>query len=386
MKEESGRLSFQILVIEDQTRHQKIFKETFLAELNANVEFATTGEEGLARIAAGLRPDLVVLDLDLPGISGREVLKRLKNDIRTRIIPVIILTGSSSQIVEMDLLENGAEDYLEKGSHPEILVSRIRAQVRHKKAIDRLQQLAIDRDIFAAGVLANINTTHKILGEQSEQVKALLASDPERHGNEVRALMDSMCEHASRLGQFASDVIQSVRDSQRFANPQPVSLDEFINIVNSVPAPSKEGKAGISFSSQGPLGAIYADPDYFRIVMLNLIQNISERAHSTVDTNAATEAPRKVKASLTARDAKLPGYESAVELIIRDFGRPIPEREIASLFEPRMASVDGNATPTFDIGLAVVSNAVKKIGGQIWVEQPKDGNEGSEFHLILPRD
>lgn len=382
MKEESGKPEFQILVIEDQTRHQKIFQDTFLTELNAAVRFATTGEEGLEFVANGGRPDLVVLDLDLPRISGREVLRQLKADVRTRLIPVIILTGSSSQIVEMDLLENGAEDYLEKGSHPEILVSRIRAQIRHKKAIDRLQQLAIDRDIFAAGVLANINSTHKTLFAQSEQVKAMLADNPESRCQEIFALMDIMCEHASRLGQFASDVIQSVRDSHRRTNPQQVSLEEFVTIVNGVPPPSREDKVGIEFRPTGTLGSVHVDPDYFRIVMMNIMQNIAERAAGPLPQGS----DRKVPVEISVRPAPQAGKPPAIQVVIRDFGSPIPPDHLSTLFEPRIAGTGSDDQTTFDISLAVVSNAVKKIGGQIRAENPTDNKGGSEFHLTLPTD
>jgi DNA-binding response OmpR family regulator len=380
VKEDSGKPEFQILVIEDQTRHQKIFQDTFLTELNAAVRFATTGEEGLEFIAGGGRPDLVVLDLDLPRISGREVLRQIKADIRTRLIPVIILTGSSSQIVEMDLLENGAEDYLEKGSHPDILVSRIRAQIRHKKAIDRLQQLAIDRDIFAAGVLANINSTHKTLFAQSEQVQGMLAENPEGRRQEIFAMMDEMCEHASRLGQFANDVIQSVRDSHRRTNPQNVSLAEYVGIVNSVPPPSREDKVGIEFQPVGTLGTIHVDPDYFRIVMMNIIQNITERA-SRQQTQGGS---RKVPVEISVRPAVMAGTNGAVDVVVRDFGDAIPPEKLATLFEPRIAGTGIDDQTTFDISLAVVSNAVRKIGGQIRAESPGDNKGGSEFHLILP--
>lgn len=380
MKQGTSTANFNILVIEDQTRHQKIFRDTFLSELNAEARFANSGEEGLASIAGDEKPDLVILDLDLPKMSGREVLQRIKSDIATRLIPVIILTGSSSQIVEMDLLENGAEDYLEKGSHPEILLSRIKAQIRHKRAIDRLQQLTIDRDIFAAGVLAHISTTHKSLNEESDKIKSMLASDPVGNTPEILKLMDQMCEQASRLGQFSNDVIQSVRDSHRSANPQEISLDDFMRIATSISAKSRTPGANstISFEmkSDEKLGIVCVDRDYFRIVMLNILQNIAERAKTSSE---------KIPLSMQTEPAKLPGFDRAVKLVIRDFGVSIPQKNLASLFEPRITSSD-DATPTFDISLAVVSNAVRKLNGLIWAENPDDKKGGSEFHLILPRD
>lgn len=91
-----------------------------------------TGEEAISRIS-DVGPDLVLLDLMLPGVDGMEVCKRIKQSEATRKIPVIMLTAKSEDSDIIAGLEVGADDYLTKPFSPRILVARIRAVLRRTK-------------------------------------------------------------------------------------------------------------------------------------------------------------------------------------------------------------------------------------------------------------
>ena len=88
-----------------------------------------SGEEGLADIRK-TRPDLVLLDLMLPGIDGMEVCRRLKQDPETKDIPVIIISAKGDETDIVAGLELGADDYLAKPFSPKILLARIRTVLR----------------------------------------------------------------------------------------------------------------------------------------------------------------------------------------------------------------------------------------------------------------
>jgi len=96
------------------------------------VTVAGTGEEGL-RAALREPPDLVILDLMLPGLDGLEVCRRLKADPRTRYTPVIMVTAKGEEADVVTGLELGADDYLTKPFSPKVLVARIRAVVRRRE-------------------------------------------------------------------------------------------------------------------------------------------------------------------------------------------------------------------------------------------------------------
>jgi len=93
------------------------------------VSDARDGESGLA-LAIQKNPDIVLVDLMLPGIDGLEVCRRLKSNTRTAAIPLIILTAKSSESDRVVGLELGADDYVVKPFSPRELVARIRALLR----------------------------------------------------------------------------------------------------------------------------------------------------------------------------------------------------------------------------------------------------------------
>lgn len=79
-----------------------------------------------ALTANGARPDLIVLDLVMPGLDGLEVLRRLQDEEDLKEIPVIVLTGRESDKIVQEVFELGADDYLTKPFSPTELVSRLR--------------------------------------------------------------------------------------------------------------------------------------------------------------------------------------------------------------------------------------------------------------------
>ena len=93
---------------------------------------ATTGEQALIQ-GASERPDLIVLDLMLPGVDGLDVTKALKSDQKTKNIPIIMLTAKGEEADIVVGLELGADDYVTKPFSPKILVARIKAVLRRRE-------------------------------------------------------------------------------------------------------------------------------------------------------------------------------------------------------------------------------------------------------------
>lgn len=93
---------------------------------------AQSGEQAI-QIVRQSHPDLVILDLMLPGIDGLEVTKNLKNDEKTRDIPIVMVTAKGEESDIVTGLELGANDYISKPFSPRVLVARIRAILRRRK-------------------------------------------------------------------------------------------------------------------------------------------------------------------------------------------------------------------------------------------------------------
>ena len=113
---------------------------------------AASGEKGLA-LAAASPPSLILLDLMLPGVDGREVCRRLKAGEATRSIPVVMLTARGEDTDVVAGLELGADDYIAKPFSPKVLVARVRSVLRHRagaatvEAADRLRLHELDIDL-----------------------------------------------------------------------------------------------------------------------------------------------------------------------------------------------------------------------------------------------
>jgi DNA-binding response OmpR family regulator len=115
----------QVLVVEDDANTTDIVK-AYLEKAGYNVLTAHDGDEGLAA-ARYYSPDLILLDLLLPGVSGADICRTLR---RESAIPIIMLTALSTEQDKLNGLDLGADDYLTKPFSPRELVARVRAVLR----------------------------------------------------------------------------------------------------------------------------------------------------------------------------------------------------------------------------------------------------------------
>ena len=119
----------KILVVEDEEAIQELIRYNLNKEGFDRVRLCDSGEAALAQ-AAEFKPDLILLDLMLPGIDGLSVCRRLRRDARTAAVPIIMLTAKSEESDIVTGLEVGADDYLAKPFSPKVLIARIKSVLR----------------------------------------------------------------------------------------------------------------------------------------------------------------------------------------------------------------------------------------------------------------
>lgn len=138
-----------ILIVEDDTNINNLLKEALEKE-QYNCEQAFSGTE--AKMLLEVRKySVVLLDLMLPGISGEEVLKVIREQGK---IPVIVLTAKDDLDAKVDILTNGADDYITKPFEIKEVIARVQVQLRHakpeqEKDILVYKELVLDRDSFS---------------------------------------------------------------------------------------------------------------------------------------------------------------------------------------------------------------------------------------------
>jgi two-component system phosphate regulon response regulator PhoB len=123
-------MSATVLVVEDEPQIQELVAVN-LEHLGHRVLRASSAEEAETAIRAAL-PDVLVLDWMLPGESGLSFARRLRNDERTRDLPILMLTARAMEQDKISGLEAGADDYLTKPFSPKELAARIKAVLRRR--------------------------------------------------------------------------------------------------------------------------------------------------------------------------------------------------------------------------------------------------------------
>jgi CheY-like chemotaxis protein len=107
---------------------------------DVSVEEFSSGEAGLERAAADPPPDLVLLDLNLPGVNGFEVLRSLRAEERTRKVPVIVVTSSQEERDVQRAYESGANSFVSKSDSPERTLQRLRLLPVYWLELNRLPE------------------------------------------------------------------------------------------------------------------------------------------------------------------------------------------------------------------------------------------------------
>ncbi len=175
----------RILIVDDDVIVRETIRDS-VEHLGYATREAGSAEEALDHLTKEL-PDLILLDVRMPGITGIELCRQLKADQATHLIPVVLLTAQGELDTRVAGLEAGADDYFTKPVHLRELRARLRALIRLKRVVEELEQaenmittlaLTIEaRDTYTAGHCVRLASYAVELGERlglsSEEVGAL---------------------------------------------------------------------------------------------------------------------------------------------------------------------------------------------------------------------
>lgn len=226
-----------ILIVDDSPENITILSD--LLESCYQVRVATSGEKALRIAGSSPRPDLILLDVIMPGMDGYQVFERLRADPVTRDIPVIFVTSMDSTEAEQQGLDVGAVDYITKPIVPPIVLARIHTQLELKQARDRLSH----QNAWLEAEVSRRMAENELIQEVSIRALAHLAEarDPET-GN-----------HILRTQGYVQQLAVALKDSPRFSG---ILTERYIKLLSRSAPLHDIGKVGIPdaiLQKPGPL-------------------------------------------------------------------------------------------------------------------------------------
>jgi DNA-binding response OmpR family regulator len=216
----------RILVVEDEMQIARNLRD-YLED--AGFEVTVVGDGGGALASArGARPDLVVLDLGLPGIDGLDVARELR---RSTNVPIVMLTARGEETDRVVGLEIGADDYLVKPFSPKELVARVRAVLRRTSRTGAAEILrTADIEVDLSKMRARVDGRYVDLTPTEFQLLATFVREPGRVFTRAQ-LQDSL--HGDTLESYERAIDAHVKNLRRKIEPEP-SRPRYVLTVHGV--------------------------------------------------------------------------------------------------------------------------------------------------------
>ena len=201
----------RILVIDDEDRNLRLM-EALLAPLGYAVDLARNGEEGLVK-AAESPPDLILLDVMMPGIDGFEVVRRLKADEDARIIPVVMVTALHDVEDRVKALEAGADDFLTKPVDKTVLRARVQSLLKVKAYNDHMRNYQQELEAEVAKRTEELQQAFEKVKESSLETIYRLARAAEYKDEDTGTHIMRMSHYAAAVARelgLPEDEVESI--------------------------------------------------------------------------------------------------------------------------------------------------------------------------------
>jgi signal transduction histidine kinase len=358
-----------VLIVEDNPELNQFLADTLAAEYR--VERAFNGTEGLARARAA-RPDLILTDLMMPGLTGDRMIRELRRLPELADVPVIVLSARADDALRIELLRDGAQDYVTKPCSREELLARVRTFVelqRRQRALEsalaalrasqdevlRREKLAV-LGRLAAGVAHELRHPLGVIANSAYYLSLVLADGA---GPDVRDHLELMTTQIAMAETIISDLMTYATRPPTLAAPTAVPrlIHEQLARVGGL----EQVTADLQIAADLP--EIAVDDAQVGQAIYNLLLNASQ----------ALEGRR---GRLTIRAARDNG---AVRVDVADDGPGIPAERLEQIFEPLFSTRPRG----IGLGLTVSRALVEANGGRLTVAS--EPGRGATFSVHLPR-
>ena len=352
-----------ILVVDDQPANIQIVGSV-LGNFGHEIIPASDGATALKRLAVRL-PDLILLDVLMPGMDGHEVCRQVKMNAAWKDIPVIFLSAADDKELIVRALNVGGVDYITKPFNHSELVTRVRTQLALKHARDRLKQLAEDKDELIGilthdlkNYLGGVNMSAELLHNQAKRF-----SD-----DKLILLSENIYRSSGQLLTFLKEFLANASADYGFV-VKPGSVD-LVGVAKNVVAQYEETarRKNLAVKTDFPetVAKVLADATALDQVLDNLV------------SNALKFSPPGKEIFVSVRVT-----EGHAECIVRDQGPGFSPEDKTRMFRRygRLSARPTGGEPSTGLGLSIVLKLVQAMNGELLCDSHKD--QGTTFTVRL---
>jgi PAS domain S-box-containing protein len=161
-----------ILVVDDQPQNSELL-EAYLVPQGYEIVKAATGEEALRKLAGG-QIDLILLDVIMPGMDGFEVTRRIRQDVKTRLMPIILVTALRETEDRIQGIKAGSDDYITKPVDKMELLARVESLLKVKAYNDLMSNYRSELESEVVKMTEELRRSNKALAEQNAGLSAII--------------------------------------------------------------------------------------------------------------------------------------------------------------------------------------------------------------------
>jgi signal transduction histidine kinase len=380
----------RILVVDDNDANRYAVARMLRAAGMETFE-ATSGHEAIER--ARDRADAIVLDVNLPDMSGFEVVRALRDDPRAAMIPIVHLSASYMRDESHAFgLENGANGFLTHPVDPTVLLATLRGLLRARRLEDERERLLAIAERARADAEEANRAKSEFLATMSHELRtpinAILGYTQILEMGIAGPVAAEQRTHLDRLRRSAAHLLSLVNELLDLAKVesgalrvelQQLRVSDVVEDALAIARPQALAR-GIGVSSDDGLArkSIVADPGRVRQIVVNLLSNAikfsAPGGRVSLGASLVEDPPNEA----------LRGARRYVALAVTDFGVGVPREKQAEIFE---AFVQGESGPTrawggSGLGLTTSRRLARLMGGDITVDSAV--GEGARFTLWLP--
>ncbi|MCL5269827.1 MAG: hybrid sensor histidine kinase/response regulator [bacterium] len=382
------------LLVVDDTPDNVVVLSSLLKD-SYRIKVATCGPKALKIAVTGEPPDLVLLDIMMPGMDGYEVCRRLKENAALRDIPVIFLSALNEAEDKVKAFQAGGVDYVTKPFQSE----EVRARVETHLKIRRLQVKLVERNKQLQQANDNLQAAHGELTRKNRQLEQLNAEKNRFLGMAAHDLRNPISAIGGYCSLFLGGILGELTDQQR-------QIIERVKISSKFMHQLLEDLLDISQIEAGKLELRLAPVDLAALIADNVklnrmfaekkqigIKFVPRCAPPPLNLDAAKIEQVLNNLSSNAIKFSQPGTEITVELIteddqlvivVRDQGQGIAPHEIDKVFKPfeKTSTRSTSGEKSTGLGMAIVKKIVEGHQGKIWLESAV--GVGTTFYVALP--